>query len=321
MYIAEKLEKINKQIADENQKYETVVASIKDLYEQNKDYLQNYIDGYRIENIEELAKSKDKNDQSLVSLGTIGSIYHYLDELKKNILNLKKQRDEFIDQVLTNSMFSVKEVIWILDQYGIYYKNMNYGGKTLLVPQDLVLLNKVENGEDIDNKVKRIKNGENLLIHAIGKYRKDIDVTATLNENIKSFSNGSEILTNGDVFVKDENGFKVNGNALSKVFTSTLNNIMGNLKEMIDKKEIKLVYKTSINDSLLDLAPAMVVNDLAGIHFYLPTKDGNIKLNEQVLNVFPEEVLGFILEFIEEKTIDKNLKLKDYYDKQELLKR
>ncbi len=337
MYLTDYIKMLNQEITSKRNEYNYLAQNMMEIGKLNQEYKEAYQNkdlaylSYSSDSLnEDVYQSSFKANREVeLSTDEKNVIRKDLAKINEAIVNLKKDRDKAISQILNNSMISVADAIWILNEFGIYYRPIRVGNETMLIPQDTVILNNTGDGEAIDNIANNIINGicGDSEVKVASIYRKDENRLEKLNllvrELAKSKNKEKEEIPNSklkelllkiktllgmqeeekednigydltgmDAVIRTQDGYIINNAIIDKIPMEELFKILDDIKNNYREK-IANSYKISINNRLLDLVPAIKVHDLSGIQIYLPTKDG-VKLNPDLLNAFNYEVLGFM---------------------------
>ncbi len=235
------IEEINQKIADLQNEYNYYLQNMKQISEENEAYLRKFMEAYYPGNITVLSTPREN------------VVRFVLKALYNERVKLRIEREKMIRNAIDCAWLNVADTIKILDKFGIYYRTIRYGVRTLLVPQDFVLLNNTIDGTKLKTMVnERLNFGTDKDITVMSMYRKD-----------------------------------------------------GN--------------NVSLNKEIGVLTSALLVDDLKGIPVYKREKD-NIAINEDIVNIFPYEVIAFIEYYISAKNKDNNITIdKAYHDYTESL--
>ncbi len=230
------IEIINQKIADLQSEYNYYLENMKDISEQNEAYLKKFVNSYYPVGVDTHSTPREN------------VIRFALKALYDERIKLRAEREKKISIAIDNAWLNVDEVIKILDKFGIYYRTIRYGVRTLLVPQDFVLLNNTIDGAKLNAMVAARLNVGN-------KKEKDITVMSMYRND------GGHI---------------------------------------------------SLNRELGVLTSALMVDDLRGIPVYKREND-NIAINEEIVNIFPYEVIAFIEYYIALKNKNRNVTIDEAY--------
>ncbi len=250
-------------------------------------------------------------------------------EVAEDIARLTIVRDSIIERVLKYATFSNSEMIYLLEQFGINYRTMMIDNKTLLVPETFVLRkDKIGEGPKIDlMALDTLTEGKEYTV--LTMYRKDNDALLGFNTLLTKLVNAKAVRKESkpnnktsiikkmfrnnkqeenrvqvelpeliEFYKRDKKGKVVfNEEALNYVSKELLMEAMESLTE----EDLKTIYqpnRTTRNKRIKDIIPALEVYDCKGVPVYI-RKDNSIALNPEVLNILPEEVLGFLDYYIE----------------------
>ncbi len=230
------IEQINRRIEDLESEYNYYLQNIGTISALNEAYLREFIEAYY------------PGDIVVHSTPRENVIRLVLDKIRKEKIKLRQEREKMISKAIDMSWLNIADTIRILDKFGIYYRTIRYGARTLLVPQDFVLLNNTIDGAKLNAMVASHLNVGNPKV-------KDVTVMS--------------------MYRKDAN-------------------------------------KVSLNREIPILTSALIVDDLRGILVYRREKD-NIVLNEEIVNIFPYDVIAFIEYYIASKMKDSKVTIDSAY--------
>ncbi len=271
------------------------------------------------------------------------------DKIREDIINLSEEitrlelvRDSIIDKALRCATFSTAEMIYLLEQFGFNYRTINVGNKTLLVPETFVLRkDKIMNGQDIDRMALDVLT-EGKSFSVLPMYRKDTDIVLAINSlftslaiekskyvtveekktgllklrnTFKALMGKEEVSykpsmpTLIEFYKKTDDGVVFNKDCLKYVSKEAIEEIINSLSEDYLKSIFK-PNKTMVNDRITDIVPALEIYDGKGIPFF-KINDNRLKLNGDILNILPEEVLAFVYYYVEEKVKRDSLSLEE----------
>lgn len=274
-----------------------------------------------------------------------------LDACEKNILAYKQKREMIIAKMLKAGSIGINEFIWLLEQFGLYYKTINHAGKTLVVPIDYCLLpnrnleeqklsslraDKIYYADNIEDAEKGLKvmpafkTVEQYNVYErvvlsdeeLGYKREALRKQAQATQKAQRIKGGTIGAIISNLFNKGED---IAEPVVEAVEYRLLNNtpmtmeeiakIRGKFSPEVQKNFVceKLPNKAVANDFLKDMTPIMELGALEGIRIYV-REGNNVKLNPALLNVCNYEILGFLEDYANARYQDVALNLQKYYN-------
>ena len=197
------IEAINQKINDLQSEYDYYLKNMKEISEENEAYLREFIDAYYPGMI--TVRSTPRENVVRFALKAL-----YNERIK-----LRIDREKMIRTAISNAWLNVADAINILDKFGIYYRTIRYGTRTLLVPQDFVLLNNVIDGTKLKAMVSarlNMDSSQDKDATVMSMYRKDAG-NVSLNREIPILTSALLIddLKGIPVYKRENDNIAING--------------------------------------------------------------------------------------------------------------
>lgn len=273
-----------------------------------------------------------------------------IDACSKNILAYNKERETIINTILKAGSISIDELIWLLEQAGLYYKTINHNGKVLIVPIDYCLIP----GKSLpDNELARIRE-EKIYNGELSVAEQGLKVMPTL-KTVEQY-NVYEIITLDDETLeykkealrRQAKAVQKQEKAKSGRVGSIISNLFSKTEEVsepdIEREEHRLLNKTPMtaaelaefqngfskeeqsnfiveklpnkvmsNDYLSDMTPMLELGINEGVRIYV-REGNNVKLNPALLNICDYQMLSFLENYTHSRYQDITLDLKKFYN-------
>ncbi len=247
-------------------------------------------------------------DADAIMLTIANGLYAEVTKKRAQIDALKRKRAMMIEKIIKYSTLTVQELIWLLEQFEEYYKVINFGNRSFLVPLDFTLV-----AQGSHRYISEEEAQMQLMAHDIvsdGKssyYTNAVPAYKIMDERI--------VMTNGEDFVtvraaKDPRNQTVKY-GLNIADAKLLN------KEGIDRDFVYFDDTPSriiFNEDMKKLAPVIELNQLTGIPFYRNNGDVAVPNGDAMNVIQKEEILSFIEYFIECKFDDESITLKKAFN-------
>lgn len=210
MDLFNELEKVNEEISSTISQSDYLLSNMPDIAQLSENYLKEANETYT-------PGGTGINSTSITQIIRGDAI-----DLQRKLLSLRRKREEIIKTILNSSIFTVAEVIDLMDAFGAYYKEEDIGITTLLVPQDFALIrngnHSIISEEEMDgiafdytSSVAAKKSA-----YSMSMYKKS-DNGIILNDELLTAVAGVEVSDIGAIqlYVRNGNSVEFNGEMLN----------------------------------------------------------------------------------------------------------